>query len=501
MLFFTLALCLIATQSALASIGRAKDTLVLGNKTFEISQLPMSAYWHVDEGPANGRVPLPKFEFTGSGNWRGYIAQWSISRGKLRLLSVEGQIAGKKVRNTQIIETRFPIHARWYTGKIFVPVGDFDDSQKAFEHVLEFSIKDGNVVANSYHEFLSFPTTWNGLPDSPRPGQTGTEQDALARWSVPAVHLPPVPAHLSEEAKSVLRSAPEDVRKESILNAADSYQKVVPEFKTIPVTLGGVKAYWASTPKTQRDDAVVVYVHGGGYLDDVGREDAGTLLPVFEQLGVKGLSVDYRVGEANPFGITFEGDVHAGIDGCVAAAVEDCVSLYLGLLEEGYQPQNIAFTGRSTGGAIVLATVIRLREDGHPLPAAMALISPGPVDRTYSGDTRNTLLEWDTWLSGKTPNQHVRGNPRNPLVSPIFADLHGLPPMLIQVGTREWLLSDSVRLARKARESNVDVTLDVWDGMWNSFHMMWTQVPESREACTAMADFLRPRILGQNKGE
>ena len=118
------------------------------------------------------------------------------------------------------------------------------------------------------------------------------------------------------------------------------------------------------------------------------------------------------------------------------------------VLESGYEPERIALAGDWTGGALTLATVVRLRERRQPLPGALALVSPGTIDMTYSGDTRITLLDWDTWLDGtykdKILTQYVRNSDvRNPLVSPVFADYRGFPPMLIQVGTREWLLSDA----------------------------------------------------------
>lgn len=174
-LTFTLGLWLLVSRCALTT-EQANDTIVIGGNSYGIFQVPMNAYWHLDGEPPEGRVPLPEFELTSTANLRGYIAQWSISREKLHLLALEGQIGGKKVRDRQIIKKRFPLHARWFTGKIYVSVGGFDNDKKTCEYVLEFNIKDGSVVATYYHESLKVPMTWDGLPHDRQQHQTGNEQ-------------------------------------------------------------------------------------------------------------------------------------------------------------------------------------------------------------------------------------------------------------------------------------------------------------------------------------
>jgi hypothetical protein len=127
------------------------------------------------------------FEVTSSANWRGYTAEWSISRGRLHLLSIEGQIDGKKVRDRQIIKRRFPVHAKWFTGKIFVAVGDFDNDEHAFDFVIEFTIEDGNVRSTSFHETLKIPLTWNGMPYARPPAGNGTESSDARETSSSSV--------------------------------------------------------------------------------------------------------------------------------------------------------------------------------------------------------------------------------------------------------------------------------------------------------------------------
>ncbi len=184
-LLLTFALCFVVTQGAHAT-PQANDSIVIGGNSYGIFQLPMSGYWRYDFEPADARLPFPKFEFTSFANWRGYIAQWSISRGKLHLRSVEGRVAGKMVRDRQIIEKSFPVHARWFTGKIFVSIGDFDDGNKAFEYVLEFNIKEGDVRSTTFHESLKIPMTWNGLPDARPPDEDGTEPSDARETSAPS---------------------------------------------------------------------------------------------------------------------------------------------------------------------------------------------------------------------------------------------------------------------------------------------------------------------------
>ena len=172
---------LLAAQIVSAT-PQVNDVIHVGGHTYGIFQFPMSGYWHLEGKAPGGRVPLPEFEVTSSANWRGYVAEWSIARRKLYLVSVKGQIDGRQVHNRQIIEKRFPVHARWYTGSIFVSVGDFNAATGTFDYVLEFRIKKGDVVATAYHETLSIPMTWNGLLDSrPSPANSRRESKSVSK--------------------------------------------------------------------------------------------------------------------------------------------------------------------------------------------------------------------------------------------------------------------------------------------------------------------------------
>lgn len=175
-----MALCFAAPRYALAT-PQANDTVVIGGNTYGIFQLPMSGYWHHDDEVAKGRLPFPKFELAPSGNYRGYIAEWSISGGKLHLLSIEGQLDGKLVRDRQIIKKRLPIHANWFTGKIYVPVGDYNDEKRGFELVLEFTIEDGEVRSTAFHDSLKISMAWNGLPSVRPPESAVPNQRVHAR--------------------------------------------------------------------------------------------------------------------------------------------------------------------------------------------------------------------------------------------------------------------------------------------------------------------------------
>jgi acetyl esterase/lipase len=297
-----------------------------------------------------------------------------------------------------------------------------------------------------------------------------------------APHLQPVPSHLSPEAQAFLKRTRKDINENYVEMMGAIHRRAAPDFRTIEVQVRGVKCFWVTSLKAVREDVVVVYFHGGSYMYGSGEDAAAVLLPVYEELGVRGLSVDYRLAPQHPF----------------PAAVNDAVAVYRALLSQGYAPGKIAFTGDSAGGGLALAAALSLRDAGDPLPAAIAVIGPW-VDLAATGDSIITLKDWDTWLDLEDDKVTVPAyagdhDLRNPLISPLYGDFTGFPPLLVQTGTRELDLSECVLLAQKARRQGVDVTLDVWDGMWHVWHMMWPDIPESRQACHDMAVFLKKHL-------
>lgn len=244
------------------------------------------------------------------------------------------------------------------------------------------------------------------------------------------------------------------------------------------VEIGGVPCTWVTTPETPANGKAIVYLHGGGYTTGSVEVLAPTVASVAEAAGIRVLGVEYRLAPEHPF----------------PAGLEDALAVYRALLATGLAASNIALFGDSAGGGLSLATALSLREAGDPLPAAIALSSPW-TDLTHSGDSHLTLVEWDPMLHWE--RSLVRSarayagdrDPADPLLSPCFADLTGLPPLWIQVGTREILLSDSVRLGQRARAAGVDVVLDIWDGLFHC-HYAYAELPEAREACAALGSFL-----------
>ncbi|MGI9307870.1 MAG: alpha/beta hydrolase fold domain-containing protein, partial [Gammaproteobacteria bacterium] len=173
------------------------------------------------------------------------------------------------------------------------------------------------------------------------------------------------------------------------------------------------------------------------------------------------------------------------------AALNDALAAYQWLLDEGYAADQLAVMGDSAGGGLTLSLVLELNARKMPLPSAVAVLSP-LTDLDDVGDTQFTLADADPVLRsyGSTMYGLYAGDLPldDPRVSPVYGDYAGFPPLLIQVGTRERFLSDAARLARTARAANVDVTLDVWDGMWH----VWQgnpELPEAEAASKELADF------------
>jgi acetyl esterase/lipase len=245
---------------------------------------------------------------------------------------------------------------------------------------------------------------------------------------------------------------------------------------TRAITVGNIPAEWLEPPT--HNGRILLYLHGGAYcLGSITTHRAWVaLLACAAECRV--LMVDYRLAPEHPF----------------PAALDDSTAVYHWLLAQGHQPEKIAIGGDSAGGGLTVATLVNLRDMGHPLPRTAVCISPW-VDLAGTGESMRTQLETDVILTPQFlehyGNLYLAGTPAtHPLVSPLYADLHGLPPLLIQVGGRELLRDDGLRLAESARTAGVDVTLDYWPEMIHVWHSLATVVPEGKEAIERIAVYL-----------
>ena len=268
-----------------------------------------------------------------------------------------------------------------------------------------------------------------------------------------------------------------------------SFEKMVDEFNIgVPATYrrvnaGGVTAEWVAADGAS-DSRVVLYFHGGGYIIGSPRTHRPMLTHLSRDSGARVLSLDYRLAPEHPF----------------PAPVEDAVASYRWLLSEGYDPSRIALAGDSAGGGLTVAALVQIRYLGLPVPAAGVCVSPW-VDMEGLGESMETRAEADPMivregllLSAKT---YLGGaDPRAPLAAPLYADLRGLPPLLIQVGDAEVLLDDSTRLAGVAREAGVKVQMDVWDDMIHVWPLFAPILPEGKQAIAQAGEFIKKHTGG-----
>lgn len=244
------------------------------------------------------------------------------------------------------------------------------------------------------------------------------------------------------------------------------------------VNAGGAKAVWFVAPGASAD-RVVLYLHGGGYVFGGPRSHGGLAAQFSASAQAQVLFVDYRLAPEHPF----------------PAAVEDSLAAYRWLLDQGVKPQRIAIAGDSAGGGLTFATLVAIKRAGLPMPACATPISPW-VDMEATGDTMTTKADVDPIVQ-KAMIQQLVGmvvkpeQARDPLISPLHADLSGLPPMLIHVGERETLLDDSRRIAARAEQAGVKVKLDVWDGQIHVFHVFCARLDEGVEAIEQLGAFVR----------
>lgn len=290
-----------------------------------------------------------------------------------------------------------------------------------------------------------------------------------------------------EELIRSLKAAANEPRA-TIEEARASYElrmsnlKLDPDVTTERIGAGGVPAEWVSTPDAAHD-RVVLYLHGGYYVTGSMRTHRVYLSRMSRATGARVLGLDYRRAPENPF----------------PAALEDTLAAYRWLLSNGFDPKKIAIGGESAGGGLTVAACVALRYVGDPVPGAAVCISSW-ADLAHTGDsiTSNAAVDPTVTLERGTEMSrlYLAGrNPKTPLASPVYADLHGLPPMLIMAGSIEVLRDDSVRLAQKAKDAGVDATLEIWDDMPHNWPMYAHVLPEGRQAVDRVGEFVR-RHLG-----
>jgi epsilon-lactone hydrolase len=246
----------------------------------------------------------------------------------------------------------------------------------------------------------------------------------------------------------------------------------------------GVRAEWTSTPDADRSSAIL-YLHGGGYV--IGSLDSHrhVAAEVGRASGARTLAVDYRLAPEHPF----------------PAPVEDTLTAYRYLLEHDIQPKHIALAGDSAGGGLVVGALLAIREAGLPLPGCGWCISPW-VDMEALGASYVDRAATDPTVQKATielmAQRYLGGaDPRHPHVAPIYGDLRGLPPLLIQVGAVETLLDDSISLARKAGIADVAVDLQIWPEMIHVWHLYFPLLSAGRRAIAAGGSFVRTTLRGE----
>src|ERR1700691_5646204 len=252
---------------------------------------------------------------------------------------------------------------------------------------------------------------------------------------------------------------------------------VAADVKCEPVNTGGVKSEWVTAPGADASRAIL-YLHGGGYV--IGSINTHRALAARLSTAAKArvLVIDYRLAPEHPF----------------PAAVEDSIASYRWLLAQGIAPARIVVAGDSAGGGLTAATLVAIRDAGLPIPAAGVMLSP-MVDLEGLGESMKTKAAEDPIVQKENigiAKLYLNGkDPRTPLAAPLYADLTGLPPLLIQVGTSETLLDDSTRFVERATRAGVKVTLEQWDRMIHVWQVFAPMLDEGQQAVDRIGEFVR----------
>jgi len=274
-----------------------------------------------------------------------------------------------------------------------------------------------------------------------------------------------------------------DVLKERVeLDKLGAMFKLPKGIKAVKELAGGVLAEWLIPPGVS-NGRVVLYLHGGSYISGSCNSHRSIAANIASASKARALTLDYRLAPEHPH----------------PAAVEDAVAAYKWLIDGRVDPKHLAIAGDSAGGGLAVALLVSLRDRNIPLPAACVCLSPW-TDLTFTGESWKSKAAVDLIIYDYKERAFAKMflagiDPKTPLASPLYADLKGLPPLLVQVGTDEVLLADSTRLVERAKQAGVNAVIDEWEKMQHVWQFAASFIPEGRRAIDRIGEFINKNCV------
>jgi len=268
--------------------------------------------------------------------------------------------------------------------------------------------------------------------------------------------------------------------REEVEKGAEFFGKLPKELSLEPFKIDSLEAEWM-IPNGVKKDKAILYFHGGGLVVGSIRAHRGIVAKFVKDSNVPALVINYGLAPEDPY----------------PKALNDGVAAYKYLLDQGIDPKKIVFMGDSGGGNLVFSTVHALKKEGIQLPGGLIALSPW-TDLTNSGDSWKDNAELDTlcWKEAQvffSEYYATNNDPKDPMISPLFGDFEGFPPILLYAGGHELMLSDSVRLADKAKKAGVNVTLNIGQGLFHCYPACSPIFPEATNAKDEICDFIKDK--------
>ena len=282
--------------------------------------------------------------------------------------------------------------------------------------------------------------------------------------------------------KDIRSNPPADIHEaRAVLDQAFAVYPPASDVTIFEIDAGGVPCQWITASGVPQD-RLIIYLHGGAYATCSPTTHKDLISRLSLASGTAALGVDYRLAPEYLF----------------PAAVEDCLAAYNWALSHGFEPGNIVLAGDSAGGGLVISVLLAARDSALPLPAAGVCFSPW-VDLECTGESMSVNDHLDAFIKyeglfARAQSYLGEADPKHPWASALYADLHGLPPLLIHVGSAETLLDDSTRLAILAKDSGVDVSFKIWDDMVHVWQLFASVLPEGQQSIDESGEFIRSKL-------